>query len=80
MALSLLLASCEEEGKPSYIPKPAVDVNVLSVGFHEAHVEIRSVNAEQTGYLCLESGHTADIQAEYILKTGVRDENPRVTI
>lgn len=80
MALSLLLASCEEEGKPSYIPKPAVDVNVLSVGFHEAHVEIRSVNAEQTGYLCLESGDTADIQAEDILQTGVRVENPRVTI
>ncbi len=54
MALSLLLASCEEEGKPSYIPNPAVDISVLSVGIHDACVEIQSINASQTRYLCAE--------------------------
>ncbi len=51
MVLSLLLVSCEEEGKPSYTPKPAVSMQVLRTGFTEAEIEISSINADRTMYL-----------------------------
>ncbi|MBO5499803.1 MAG: DUF4855 domain-containing protein [Bacteroidales bacterium] len=80
MAISLLLASCEEEGKPSYIPNPAVDISVLSVGLHDACVEIQSINASQTRYLCAEKDEVRNVEAEAIYSAGTPVEKPRFTI
>ena len=80
MALSLLLASCVKEGEPSYIPKPAVSVKVISTGFHDAEVEIRSVNAEKTMYACLEKKSSFDMQAADIFETGSEVPSDRFTV
>ncbi len=70
LVLSLLLCSCGEEGKTSYKPLPAVSVKVISVGFNEAEVEVKSINADKTMYLCLEKGQTDGIQAKDIVGSG----------
>jgi len=71
MVLSLLLVSCEEEGKPSYTPKPAVSMQVLRTGFTEAEIEISSINADRTMYLCLQKKDSFDAQAEDIFGSGI---------
>ena len=70
MVLSLLLVSCEEEGKPSYTPKPAVSMQVLRTGFTEAEIEISSINADRTMYLCLQKEDSFDAKAEDIFGLG----------
>lgn len=71
MVLSLLLASCEEEGKPSYTPKPAVKLDILSVGFTEAEISVESVNADYTRYICLEKKDSRELGAEEIIGSGL---------
>lgn len=71
MVLSLLLCSCGEEGKTSYTPLPAVKTRILYAGFTEAEVEVKSINAERTMYLCLEKGRSEDIEAGDVAGTGL---------
>ena len=70
VVLSLLLVSCEEEGKTSYIPKPALQMKVLSVGFTEAEIEIQSINAAKVMYECLAADKSRDLQAAEIIGSG----------
>ena len=80
VVLSLLLVSCEEEGKTSYIPKPALQMNVLSVGFTEAQVEIQSINADKVMYCCLEKAESQNMQASEIIESGNKVPSKRFTI
>lgn len=79
-ALSLLFVSCGEKGEPSYKPRPAVDIEVLSTGFHEAEIAIRSVNAENTYYMCLDRKNSRDVQAQELAESGEQTASSRVTI
>lgn len=78
--LSLLLASCGEEGKTSYIPRPAVDLEVISTGFTEAELSVRSVNAERTCYMYLEKSLSRDMRAEEIIGSGLEVPSERFRI
>ena len=80
VVLSLLLVSCEEEGKTSYIPRPALQLNVLSVGFTEAKVEIQSINADKVMYCCLEKAESQNMQASEIIESGNKVPSKRFTI
>lgn len=80
MASTLLLVSCGEEGKPSYIPKPALNMKVLSVGFTEAEVQINTVNADKTFYLCLPEAESRDLQASELIQAGLEVPRPHFTI
>ena len=71
MVISLLLISCEEEGKPSYTPKPAIEMTVLSVAPTEAEVQIKSINAKKVMYQCLEKKDSRDLKAADIFKSGI---------
>lgn len=80
MVLSLLLTSCEEEGKPSYTPRPAIQMNVLSVGFTEVEIEIQSINVERVMYQCLQKKDSRDLQAEEIVGSGLEAPSRRFKI
>ena len=80
MVLSLLLISCEEEGKPSYIPKPAVQMQVLSIEATQAQVEILSINAEKVKYQCLEKNLSRDMKASEIMESGIEVPSKRFMI
>ena len=80
MVISLLLISCEEEGKPSYTPKPAIEMTVLSVAPTEAEVQIRSINADKVMYQCLHKKDSRDLQAVDILRSGVEVTSKRFKI
>lgn len=80
LAFSLLLVSCEEEGKPSYTPRPAVSMNIISTGFHEAQVEIKSINADRTMYLLRTKGEEKGIQVEDVIGSGQEVPSERFLI
>lgn len=80
MVLPLLLVSCEEEGKTSYIPEPAINMNIISVGFDRAVVEVNSINVDKAAYICLEKDESSDIKAEDILESGILIDSVRFTI
>ena len=80
MVLSLLLCSCEEEGKPSYTPRPAVNLEVISAGFNEAEVEINSINAEKTCYIFTAKEESRDFPADEIIASGTEVTKPRVRL
>lgn len=71
MALTLLLASCVKEGEPSYTPQPAIMVKVLSAGFTEAEVEVKSINTEKVMYRYLERKDVRELTAEEIFRSGL---------
>ncbi len=71
VVISLLLISCEEKGKPSYTPKPAIEMTVLSVAPTEAEVQIKSINAKKVMYQCLEKKDSRDLKAADIFKSGI---------
>ena len=66
MALTLLLASCVKEGEPSYTPQPVIRLEVHSVGFTEADIEILSINTEKVMYRYLERKDVRELTAEEI--------------
>ena len=80
MVSAFLLISRGEKGGNPYIPRPAVKVRVTSVGMNDAEVEIKSINAEKTMYLCLEVGQTEGIEAEEVVSAGVEVPSERFTI
>lgn len=80
MVLSLLLCSCEEEGKPSYTPRPAVNLEVISAGFNEAEVEINSINAEKTCYIFTSKEKSRDFPADEIIASGTEVTKPRIRL
>ena len=80
VVLSLLLVSCEEEGKTSYIPQPAVKLKVLSCDFTEAEVEIQSINSEKTMYMYLNKKELRNVSAEDIFRSGLEVPSKRFKI
>lgn len=80
MAFTLLSVSCGEEGKPSYTPKPAIQMTVLSVGFESAEVEISTVNADKAFYLCIPEAESRDIEASKLPESGLEVPQKRFTI
>lgn len=80
LALTLLSVSCEEEGKPSYTPKPAIEISVENIADSYVTLSIKSVNTDEVYALAMESPVADEPDAIKIVEEGYAEEGGKITV
>lgn len=80
LAFTLLSVSCGEEGKPSYTPKPAIEISVENIADSYVTLSIKSVNTDEVYALAMETPVADEPEAEEIVENGYAEEDGKITV